>query len=103
MSWGIDFTADIFLAHQNYNENLYQVKDAINENEESIIDCEKAILMYASSNPKDIVPDEFKEDPINWIRIEVQQQLSSIKEYYGNILQLEYYKEYLEKKQKPNE
>ena len=31
MSWGIDFTADIFLSRQDYGENIYRVQDEIND------------------------------------------------------------------------
>ena len=34
MGWGIDFTADIYLSRQNYNESIHEVQEEIDRLEE---------------------------------------------------------------------
>ena len=96
MSWGIDFNADIFLSHQDYSENIYQVEDKINSNTEAIQDCITKLSMIASSTDlKGIVPKDYQDEPIDWIQVEVKQQVEMLKEYFVENKLLELYKEYL--------
>lgn len=96
MSWGIDFNADIFLSHQDYSENIYQVEDRINSNTEAIQDCITKLSMIASSTDlKGIVPKDYQDEPIDWIQVEVKQQIEMLKEYFIENKLLELYKEYL--------
>lgn len=98
MSWGIDFTADIFIAREDFQCNIEYVKEAIIEHEQAISECEKTILMYCAANPKDINHEDC-ENVISFIQAEVNNEIASIKEYFSLILKLEYYKQYLENKQ----
>lgn len=100
MGWGIDFPADIFLSHQDYNENIYQVEDAIQEHKESLSLLTNSILMHCSANLKDVVPEEWKDDSIEWLRGFVIDILNQIKTLNCDILKLELYKEYLTEKNK---
>ena len=96
MSWGVDFNADIFLYHQDYSENIYQVEDKINLNIEAIQDCITKLSMIASSTDlKGIVPKDYQDEPIDWIQVEVKQQVEMLKEYFVENKLLELYKEYL--------
>ena len=98
MGWGIDFTADIFLSKQNYQENVYQVIDAIEEYEKDIANYEKSILIHCAANLKDIVPEEWKDDSVVWLNNIITEMLIEIQTISSEKLKLELYKEYLEEK-----
>ena len=48
--------------------------------------------MFAIANPKDIIPEEWKEEPISWLHEETQTELDS---YYENIIELNHLTLYL--------
>lgn len=100
MSWGVDFSADIFLSHQDYQGNIYQVEDAIQEHKQSLNLLTNSVLMYCSANLKDVVPEEWKDDSIEWLRGFMVDILDQIKILNCDVLKLELYKEYLTEKNK---
>lgn len=68
MSWGVDFSLDIFLSTSGLSKgNIYQVEDAI-QHKESLSLLTNSVLMYCSANLKDVVPEEWKDDSIEWLR-----------------------------------
>ena len=54
--------------------------------------------MYASSNPRDIVPGEWEDEPITFIQNQINYVLTDYEETYSILKDLYYYKEYLEEK-----
>jgi len=58
MSWGVQLNTDVFVS----GVRKASVEDTIKENEDSISMFEKEILMMISSNPREIVSDESRED-----------------------------------------
>jgi hypothetical protein len=93
--WGIDFKADIFLSRQEYSTK-YAVESRIKELDELIFECEAALKMYASATPKDIVPPDFLEEPIDWINRQIDEQFQMYQEYLRDRHNLELYLEYLD-------
>jgi len=67
MGWGTDFTADIFLNRLSFTHPS-ELDDKIEELEYSIEENKKELAMYAVSNIKDVVPDEWQEDAVIFIR-----------------------------------
>lgn len=94
MSWGIDFKADIYLSRQEYNTKN-DVEERIKEIDKTINECETLIKMYASSTPKDIVPSEESEDPINWINNQINVEFEMYRDYLIDRYNLELYMDYL--------
>ena len=94
MSWGIEFKADIYLSRQSYSSKD-DVEDKIREIDKELNNCEAELKMYASANPKDIVPPDFVEEQVNWLNNRVNETL----ELYQDLLvyrhQLELYLAYL--------
>jgi hypothetical protein len=97
MGWGTDFTADIYLSKETYG-SIYELEDKIKEDEKYLEDINAKILMYASSNPKDLVPEDWKDEPINFIHFEVKKLLDELYEtdmlLCRRYLYLEYLKEH---------
>lgn len=102
MAWGVDFQTNIFLSHQDYQGNEYQVQDAINELKHDIEIGKQHVLMYCSCTPKDISTTD-EENILFSINNDVNDLLLSLKEDTIKLYQLELYKEYLEELNKKNE
>ena len=95
MGWGINFLADIFLSRQDYQGNIHQVQDEIDESSGDIENTKQHILMYCSCTPKDISTTD-EESILFSINNDVNDLLSSLKADIIKLYQLELYKEYLE-------
>ena len=94
MSWGTEFQTDIYLSRQEY-KTKYEVEDRIKEIDLVINECEATLKMYASATPKDIVPSDFSEEPINWLNRQIDEQFEIYREYLLDRYRLELYLEYL--------
>lgn len=98
MSWGVDFESNIFLSHQDYQGNKYLVKEAIEDRQADIIQAESSLRMLASSNPKDVTPEDW-DSPIEWIYSETETLFESLKEAHVSMCKLQLYLEHLEEKE----
>ena len=103
MGYGIDFKADIYLSRQNYNESINQVEAAMLECEESIETTKQQMLMLASANIRDILPDDWKEEPVRWLHMQLVEVWNYILDEHNQWVSLTQYKEYLETKDKEDE
>lgn len=99
MTWGTDFTADIFLIREEY-QNVVQLDDAITEIDADIKKYETQINMFASATPKDIIPEDWTEEPIRWIADQIFLIITEYNELIIRRYNLELYKEYLQKDEK---
>jgi len=96
MGWGTDFTINIFL-----NKKIYvsreEVEDRVEELEADIKGDYNKLMMFASSNIKDIVPKDWNDEPINWLHREIGSILETIEEYQYELFNLQLYLDYLKK------
>lgn len=97
MGWGIDFKADIFLNSISFSNDL-EVDELIKETEYDINNLESRINMYAASNPKDVVPDDWKEEVVMFLHTNVTELLVELQEKAVLHYNLTLYKQYLEDK-----
>ncbi len=72
MGWGTDFTADLFLNRIAFTHPS-ELDDKIEELEYSIEEAKKELAMYAVSNIKDVVPDDWQEDAVIFIRRRINE------------------------------
>jgi hypothetical protein len=79
MSYGIDFKADIYLSRQSY-ESKEGLIDAIEHDGYDIESYESQLRMFISANPKDIIPDEWKDEPLSYLYTESGHLLDELKE-----------------------
>lgn len=103
MSYGVEFTADIFLSHQDYGENIYRVQDEINDLKKYIQDLKERMLMLVAGgkdmvNTKDCGDNEC--DAVDVLHNKFTDMLNLYNEYQTQLYDLYLYKEYLENKQK---
>ena len=62
MGWGTDFKADVFLNRETYRTE-YELDDKIEEIQLDIVNIRAKILMYSATNIKDIIPEDWKDEP----------------------------------------
>lgn len=103
MGWGIDFTADIYLSRQNYNENIHEVQEEIDRLEEVNRGYKEQMLMMvmggaSSVSIKDVEGNEC--DPVGVLHAKFSEILGYYEDNLSKIIDLCYYREHLEKKQK---
>jgi hypothetical protein len=105
MSYGIEFTADIFLLRQDYGENVYRVQDEIDELKKNSADLKERMLMLVAGG-KDMVNTKDCEgintDAVDVLHLKFKDMLELYDEYQTELYDLYLYKEYLENKQKDN-
>jgi hypothetical protein len=95
MSWGITFNTDIFLSHQNYT-SLYLVQDKIKDLDEQMERMEKRLALLGATTPRDVVPEESKDDIIEWVVGEVHQILAEYNDTLIERFKLSQYLDYLD-------
>ncbi len=105
MAWGTDFTTDIYLSRETYTSRQ-EVINKIEELTDSINGYKTKLKMYASANLNDILPDEWNEDPISWLDVQLNDLFElydedTIKQYRLG-LYLDYLKENNIEHIKPN-
>jgi hypothetical protein len=79
MGWGTDFKAEIYLNRRVFGSK-YELEEAIKESDSLIESFKKELYMYASSNVRDIVPSEWGEESISYIKREIGVLLESLEE-----------------------
>lgn len=102
MGWGINFTADIYLSRQNYNENIYEVQEEIDRLEEVNRGYKEQMLMMvmggaSSVSTKDVEGNEC--DPVGVLHAKFNEILGYYEENLSKIIDLSYYRKHLEEKQ----
>lgn len=96
MGWGITFNTNIFISKKDYNKNIYQVKDDIEELDKSISENMSMLKMYSIANIDSIVPAEWKDDSVNWLNNRINEILEEIEISIIERYKLYLYQEYLE-------
>jgi predicted RNase H-like nuclease (RuvC/YqgF family) len=94
MGYGIQFKPDIFIPRLTLS-TVSELKDKIEETEEYIEDIQRRLLMWASSNPRDVIPEDWKNEPINFIRNEVSELIDFLLEESTNLHNLKTLLEYV--------
>lgn len=97
MGWGTDFNTNIFLNRIVIN-NDYELDDLIRETEYDIDEIKTRLNMYVASNPKDITPDEWKEESLRFLHTNVTELIDELQEKTVLQYNLGLYKQYLEDK-----
>ena len=92
MSWGTDFTAEIFLqGHIFYSK--YELENKIKEIEILLQDYKSSIKMYAISNIRDIIPEDWKEDSVDYISSKIDELMEYYDETCMTLINLNHYLE----------
>lgn len=95
MGWGTNFKPKIYLSKQTY-PTMGILSDSIEELEEDIQNHKASILMYVSSNPNDIIPDDWKEDGVVFLQNKINDLLETLEEDMNNLQLLRLFKQHIE-------
>lgn len=79
MGWGTTFRTDIYLSKTSFSSKV-ELDDTIKDLEQDIERHRKEIAMYASVNPKSIIPEDWKEDSITFLYNKVRDLLEMYEE-----------------------
>jgi hypothetical protein len=99
MAWGIDFKTTLTLTRQEYS-SIDEVEMQIKEYDKEISNIEVKLKMLISSTPKDIIPDDWKEEPINWLNQYIDEEFTCYQETLIERFKLYEYREYLKENNK---
>lgn len=98
MGWGTIFNTKIYLSRVVF-DSIHELNDTISSTE-SIIEKYKANLkQYASATPKDIIPKEWEDEPINWLGNSIDECLEVLEENIEYLQKLRLFKQLLEETQ----
>ena len=89
MGWGTTFNCEIFLSKLEITSEE-RLKDLIKDRELTLVEIRQKLAMLVSSNPRDIVPDEWKDAPINYLWGEVENLLTEYTIYHEELVKFEY-------------
>ena len=96
MSWGTDFTTNIFLSNMTFPNGISDVEQKIKENENRINILKQQVQMFVSATPSDIIPKDWNEDPIIWLNNQIEDLFEDIEELLIRNVRLQLYVEHLE-------
>lgn len=92
---GIDFKPDIFLPRAFFKtpQDLEETIETTKETMDSII---LELSMYAVVSPKEITPEDWKEDSVMFIKTKIKDLIEDFLELHRNLVFYELFKEHLE-------
>lgn len=90
MSWGTEFTVDIYLDRTSFNCKQDLV-DAIEIVEQNIKLVEDKLYMYAIANVNDLIPKGTEVDFVGYVQNQVEELLTDYKKYNERLVNLRHY------------
>lgn len=103
MSWGINFTADIFLSRQDYGENVYAVQEEIDSLVRQNRSLKERMMMMVTGGVSSVCTKDMDGnecDPVDILHAKFSDLLTMFDENNTRIIDLGYYKQYLENRRK---
>ncbi len=79
MGWGTTFSPEIYLSKVTF-DSKWEIEDYIKDKETSINFIRNKLLIFAASSPKDICPDEWKDDIVSYLTNELRDLLDLLEE-----------------------
>ena len=89
MGWGTTFNCEIFLSKLDITSEE-QLKELIKDRELYLTEINQKLAMLVSSNPRDIIPNEWKDEPINYLYGEVDNLINEYTTYHEDLIKFEY-------------
>jgi hypothetical protein len=79
MGWGTTFSPEIYLSKVTF-DNSWEIENYISEKELYIKDAKNRLCMYASATPKDICPDDWKDEIVTFLSNEVSTHIDYLED-----------------------
>jgi len=94
MGFGTSFKTEVYLNRLTFS-HLSEVEEKVEDRRLHIEDIKRRLLMFASANVRDIIPDDWKDEPINWVNNNVDDLLSDFVTNVRELMHLEAFLEYV--------
>lgn len=95
MGWGTTFKPTIYISRYAF-ENISDLDDSIDEVENDINNYKAIIKGYVCSTPKDIIPEEFKEEPVERLNNKIDSLFNDLIDLYNLLHKLKLFRYHLE-------
>lgn len=87
MGWGVTFNPQVFISREHYSSEQ-EIEEKITELTNDVNFRKMEIAMYMSSTPKDVIPDDWKEDGMVFLNNKLESALNDITEMEIHIFKL---------------
>lgn len=94
MSDGIEFNPNIFLPRVFF-KTLKDLEDKIKADQDTIESIILELCMYAATNLKDIVPEDWKEDSVMFVKNKIKELTEDLLDIHSNLVFYELFKSHL--------
>lgn len=95
MSWGTTFNKELYINRKLFN-SIYEVEEAIEGIRIYLGKLKQKLTILVAGNPKVLIEDEWEGEVVGWVAYKINDLFDGIDEGYRELVNLEYYKEYLE-------
>jgi len=92
MAWGTEFNANMQISRTHF-KNITELDYEIEKVTSDIASNERLILMYTCSSPKKVVPKDWADEPVQYLKTKVEELLNEIEEQTVYLFKLELLKE----------
>jgi hypothetical protein len=93
MGWGTTFKPEIYLSREQFSTDG-ALEDEISELEKSIERTKQTIAMYVAASPKDIIPEEWKEQGVDFLKHRIDENMEMLEEDLIKLYKLRLLNEY---------
>ena len=88
MGWGTTFNCEIFLSKENITSKE-QLESLIEDKKLLLTEIKQKLAMFASANPRDIVPKEWEDEPINYINNNIEELIENFTNIHLQLINYE--------------
>ena len=89
MGWGTTFNCEIFLSKENITSKE-QLESLIEDKKLLLTEIKQKLAMFASANPRDIVPKEWEDESINYLNNNIQELVEDFTNIHIQLINYEY-------------
>ncbi len=79
MGWGTTFKPEIYLSRITFDSN-WEIEEYIKEKDEDITNSKKKLFMFVAATPKDICPDDWKDEILTFLLHEINTEVEHLEE-----------------------
>lgn len=97
MGWGTEFKCNVYF-HKQYFRDEFELKDKIQELEDQVNLYKEQLLMFCASSPKDLITEDWKDEPIRFIHLNVKELLEELSETERALMKLYIVQEHFDTK-----
>jgi len=94
MGWGTLFNTEIYLSREMYSSQ-FEVEEKLAEIDKHLNVLISSIKMFATASPSEIIPEDWKDEPVNWLNNKIDELIDSYDELMIQQFRLTLYLEHI--------